>query len=393
LLEVTMARRRVVGTLAVLAGVTLSAGLSGRPARAAVAAPTDLPTSQFRLAAHYGMYRSLIAALHTRLGLARRTVAQVMNDANHNRAAITDPATRALPGFEGGFSFDRGDNGACRSFPQGITTTRDSSGASPGTYDGRQLIAVSWYTKNACGGGTGTADSWVSLVNWDSHFPSRYRKILLVRPGGTPRRPTLHDLPIHAGGAVWYGNYLYVAHAGLDVFDMRRIYRVPRGSRMHGFAYVLPEVARIGDVSTAKPKIAWSTISMDRQDRSLVVAEFTCRRACHGLAQVRSARAARFPFASGRTTFAARTRADEALALPWYDVNGVASFHRRWWFYTLGTLQYWARTGGVTTHQWVRHAESISYWGDRTGPDLLWTTTEAPGARNVFAVEQRDYRR
>jgi hypothetical protein len=387
-----MARTRVIGTLAALVGIALSTGLSERPVRAAGAEPTDLPTSRFELSAHYGIHASLIAALPSRLGLVRRSVAQVMDDANRTRTAISDPATRALPGFAGGFRFDDGDNTTCRSFPQGITTTRDSAGPSPGTYDGRQLIATSWYTRSSCGGSTATIDSWVSLAEWDSPFPNRYRKILLVTPGGTRSHPSLHDLPIHAGGVVWYGNYLYVAHAGLDVFDMRRIYQVPKGSRMHGFRYVLPEVARVADVSTARPGMLWSTISLDRPDRSLVAAEFTCRAACHSLGPVRSARAVRFPFAPRGARFSTTTRADEALVLPWFDVNGVASFQRKWWFYTLGELRYWTPADGVATHGWVRHAESMSYWVNPTRPDLLWTTTEAPGARDVFAVEQRDYR-
>jgi hypothetical protein len=389
------ARRPLIAALAVLAGIAATAGLSGRPARAAAAVPTAIPSSQFEISARYGIYDSLIAALPARLGLVRRTVSEVMDDANHGRAPITDPATRALPGFVDGFRFDNGDNTTCRSFPQGVTTTRDSSGAIPGTYDGRRLVVVSWYTKNACGGGTGTADSWVSLVDWDSHFPNRYRKVLLVRPAGTPTHPTLRDLPIHAGGVVWYGNYLYVADAGLQVFDMRRIYRLPhpRPSQLHGYKYVLPAVGRIADVSTAKPRITWSTISLDRRDRSLVVAEFTCPTKCTSSTHVRPARAARFPFVRGRTTFAARTKASQALALPWFYVNGVASHHRRWWFNTLGQLKYWTPSGGVTTHAWLRHSESISYAEDRTRPDLLWSATESPGRRNVFAVEQQDYLR
>jgi hypothetical protein len=388
------AGRPRIATLAVLAALTATtAALSGRAAGAAAAVPTAIPASQFEIAASYGTYDSLIAALPKRAGLVRRSVSEVMDDANHGRSPITDPATRALPGFVDGFRFDRGDNTTCRSFPQGVTTSRDSSGAIPGTYDGRRLVVVSWYSKNACGGGTGTADSWVSLVDWDSHFPNRYRKVLLVKPGGTPSHPKLDDLPIHAGGAVWYGNYLYVADAGMQVFDMRRIYRLPhpRPSQLHGYKYVLPAVGRVTDVSSARTKIAWSTISLDRRDGSLVVAEFTCPTKCHSSSNVRPARAARFPFVRGRTTFAAHTRASQALALPWYYVNGVASHNRRWWFNTHGQLKYWTPSGGVTTHPWLRHSESISYAEDRTRPDLLWSATELPGRRNVFAVEQHVY--
>jgi hypothetical protein len=35
--------------------------------------------------------------------------------------------------------------------------------------------------------------------------------------------------------------------------------------------------------------------------------------------------------------------------------------------------------------------ESISYWEDTTGPDLLWSVQEPVGHRNVFAVRQASY--
>jgi hypothetical protein len=123
----------------------------------------------------------------------------------------------------------------------------------------------------------------------------------------------------------------------------------------------------------------------------MVMTEYTCQ-SC-AFYPNRAPRAVRFPFAAGATTFAASTTATQAVQLPWYNLNGVASHNGRWWFCSSGQKQlyYWTPAAGSTTYPWVSACESISYWEDASGADLLWTLQEGIGNRNVFAVEQAGY--
>jgi hypothetical protein len=364
----------------------------------AASGPTSLPVGQFTLASDYHKYDALNTALVSTLGTA--PVHTVMDNANHDRTGITD--SLGLAGYTGGFKFDSTDNGDCANYPQGITSTRDAVGtANSGNYDGHQLILVSWYTKDGCDGAQ--TRSRITLVDWDATYPNKYRKVLLVEPTGTAATPNFKDIPIHAGGVSWYGDYLYVADTGhgLRVFDMRKILKTDTGGTAdqigrqssgvyyaHNYAYVLPQVGTI----TSGAALAWSSISLDRVSRSIVMVEYTCSSGCSDYPN-RPSRAVRFPFAAGATTFAASTTASQALQLPWYNLNGVASHNNRWWFNSSGAkkLYYWTPAAGPHTYAWVGGGESISYWEDDTNPDLLWSLQETRYHRNVFAVEQASY--
>jgi hypothetical protein len=387
---------------AVALGVTVSAALvAGSPAQAA-AAPTALNAGQFTLSANYTKYNALNTALASKLPAV--TVSDVMDNANHDRQAITDSLN--LPGYSTGFQFDDTDVGDCKNFPQGITTSRDAVGtANSGNYDGHQLILVSWYTKDACDGDS--TRSRITLVDWDATYPNKYRKILLVEPTGTADAPSFKDVVVHAGGVSWYGDYLYVADTGhgMRVFNMAKMLQTSTGGTAdqigrqndttyyaHNYAYVLPQVGTITAATTSGTSLAWSTISLDRADPSIVMTEYTCSSGCTSYPN-RAPRAVRFPFASGLTTFAASTTASEALQLPWYKLNGVASHNSRWWFNSSGDkkLYYWTPAAGPSSYAWVSGGESISYWEDTDDPDLLWSLQEPVGHRNVFAVNQASY--
>jgi hypothetical protein len=393
-------RRRAITVGAAGALVAGLLGVSG-PAVAA-GGPTNLPTGQFTLSADYHQFDPINSGLVSTLGTA--AVHTVMDNANHDRTAL--PSSFSVAGLSGGFRFDSTDNGDCKNYPQGITTSRDAVGtANSGNYDGHQLVLVSWYTKDACDGSQ--TRSRITLVDWDSTYPDKYRKVLLVQPTGTAATPNFKDIPIHAGGVSWYGDYLYVADTGhgMRVFDMRKILKTNTGGTAdqigrqsngvyyaHNYGYVLPQVGTITSHTTSGTNLAWSSISLDRVSKSIVMAEYTCSSGCTSYPN-RAPRAIRFPFASGATTFAASTTASEALKLPWYNLNGVASHNGRWWFNSSGQkkLYYWTPAAGATTHSWVGSGESISYWEDTTKPDLLWTLQEGAGSRNVFAVGQATY--
>jgi hypothetical protein len=387
---------------AYLVAGALVAGLLLVPASAnAAAGPTNLPASQYTLSANYTQFNAVNTALVSTLGTA--AVHTVMDNANHDRTGL--PSSFSVAGLSTGFRFDSGDNSDCTNYPQGITTSRDAVGtANSGNYDGHQLVVVSWYTKDSCDGGQ--ERSRITLVDWDATYPNKYRKVLLVEPTGSATTPNYKDIPIHAGGVSWYGDYLYVADTGrgMRVFDMRKILKTNTGGTAdqigrqssgvyyaHNYAYALPQIGTITASTTSGTSLAWSSISLDRVSKSIVMAEYTCSSGCTSYPN-RAPRAIRFPFASGGT-FAASTTASQALQLPWYNLNGVASHNGRWWFNSSGQKQlyYWASDVGAHTYSWVSSGESISYWEDDTNPDLLWTLQEGAGSRNVFAVEQATY--
>src|ERR1044072_1654396 len=83
---------------------------------------------------------------------------------------------------------------------------------------------------------------------------------LLVQPTGDATNPDFKDIPIHAGGVSWYGDYLYVADTGhgMRVFDMRKILKTNTGGTAdqigrqsngvyyaHNYGYVLPQIGTI----------------------------------------------------------------------------------------------------------------------------------------------------
>ncbi len=395
---------RTVARAVLAAGLVVGGVVVGAPVAGAAAGPTELTASQFTLSADYHQFDALNSALVSTLGTS--PVHTVMENANHDRQAL--PASFSVAGLETGFRFDDGDNSDCQSYPQGITTSRDAVGtANSGNYDGHQLVLVSWYTKDGC---TGKQQrSRITLADWDATYPNKYRKILLVEPTGTAAAPDFKDIPIHAGGVSWYGDYLYVADTGrgMRVFDMRKILNTDTGGTAdqigrqsgsvyyaHNYAYVLPQIGTVTSQTTSPDKLAWSSVSLDRVSKSLVMTEYTCPAAqpCTDYPN-RAPRAVRYPFASGATTFAATTTASQALQLPWYKLNGVASHNGRWWFNSSGQKQlyYWTPTAGPSTFAWVGGGESLSYWEDATNPDLLWSLQETVGGRNVFAVTQATY--
>ncbi len=128
---------------------------------------------------------------------------------------------------------------------------------------------------------------------------------------------------------------------GMRVFNMTDILKTSTGGTSdqigrqssgvyyaHNYAYVLPQIGTITANTTATNPLNWSSISLDRVSGSIVMVEYTCQSGCTSFPN-RAPRAVRFPFTPGTHTFAAKTTATEALQLPWYKLNGVASHNNR----------------------------------------------------------------
>lgn len=393
-------RRTILRGAGLLGTLTAAGGALAAPAQAApaqAATPGDLDPKDFTLTADYDEHTSRVAALLEQAGGA--SVSDVMDHANHDRTPATVLDTQVH-----GFRFASSDENDPDAVPQGITTSRDAVGtAGNGRYDGRQVIAVSFYNNSP-------KSSRINLIDWDANHPDSYRRILLVEPTGTAAEPSFQDIGIHVGGIAWYEDLLYVADStaspnGMRVFDMSKIVTTDTGGSKdqigrvgdsfyaHNYAYVLPQVGTVSsEVADGTTELVWSTISLDRVSRSIVMTEYRCVD-CGGDYPEGPTRAVRFPFEKGGATFAEKTTATEALEVPLHYLNGVASHNGRWWFNDSHhkTLHHWSGSGEMTSYPWVSWGESLSYWEDADGPDLLWCLKEDEGDRPVFAVKQGDY--
>ncbi|MEV1094997.1 hypothetical protein AB0I87_05870 [Streptomyces sp. NPDC049952] len=192
---------------------------------------------------------------------------------------------------------------------------------------------------------------------------------------------------IHAGGMVWYGNYLYVADTanGMRVFDLRKIMdlnpdndadvndptpdglvsdvldkkRVGRQSNVwysYGYRYVMPQVATLkfttakndGSTkgnqcySTGRPKASY--ISLDRTDTDHLVLGEYCN---HNNGGDSTGRVGTYPMtaltAAVEGAAGTTASADLAYGLPagtafngedlWHKIQGVTRYEGTWYFH------------------------------------------------------------
>jgi len=331
---------------------------------------------------------------------------------------------RADTGVVGG---DEG-NGTVEWMPQGVTTVADAQADE--LWGSKQAILVSWYDKRL-------APEKGVRVSFLDPQTGRYQHVLLAYPyvdaGGNPTYEIL-DTPqegdhggIHAGGIAWYGTYLYVADTtrGIRVLDMRYIFdlqsagngdttdqtRIGRhGGTYYGFGYryVMPQVdAWVNDVgadndgdfaceASGAPK--FSSIGVDRSatpDR-LVTSEYCSNSS--GAAD-KDGRVATWSLdgATGRPLPGGdgKWHATSAHRLPEPNIQGPVVSDGVWYLsrsrgedangYLIEAAASGSPTGTLSTTRtrWAGvGVEDLSYW---PGQDAIWTTTEHPGKRAVYA--------
>lgn len=163
----------------------------------------------------------------------RVSVADVFNDGNHKFTSAAD----GMRAWEETDDFD--DQNTGKWMPQGITSTADALGE--GTYEGIDGIVTSWYRTDD----KAVRVTFVNKSDWS------YRHVLLVYPDA---EDDFKDVPVHAGGLMWYGNTLWVVDTrnGIRVFDMDNIWQVEGGDgtgknadgtySAAGYKYVLPQI-------------------------------------------------------------------------------------------------------------------------------------------------------
>lgn len=196
----------------------------------------------------------------------------VQTDLNRVAPAIvsTTRTPQVPPGtWKYGFEWDSGDQAVQYWVPQGMTH------GSVVTTTTTSIALVSWFYKTQAqlpqqdpnppsppynngdsdGGGKGARISIVNLSQTISNMNAGYRHVLLVEPTGTGKYKPVAN---HAGGLVWYGNYLYLADTayGIRVFDLANIRQVQTDNVCsteigkigtawcaYGYKYVIPQIS------------------------------------------------------------------------------------------------------------------------------------------------------
>jgi hypothetical protein len=334
-------------------------------------------------------------ALATLLG-APTGVEPVLGDLNRQgRRAV--PWGRAVTEA---FTWDREDRLTPRWYPQGITTSADANDSE--RVAGRRIVVVAWYFKDARGHNQGSRLSFVDLATL------RYRHVLLVSPRLRKGRMTLAPLKVHAGGVVWRGPYLHVAATtrGFITCRLDDLMRIPdeSGGRdlrrlgiegdevaSYGYRYVLPaRFAYQAYTDEGHERMRYSFLSLDRgsEPPSIVAGEYA---------------------RGDRVTRLAHYQLDPATSLLVSGQDGISrpvALHpggvsamqgavvaRGRYHVTVshgpfvpGTV-YVGTPGALRPHPWATPMgpEDIAYW---PSTDLLWSVSEHPGRRWVFAMRR-----
>ncbi len=325
----------------------------------------------------------------------------VLGDLNR----IGSPARAPGRAVHRALTWDRADRHTTQWWPQGISTSADASDTEE--IDGRRVLAVSWYAKPVEGdsepGGQGSRITFVDLAT------ARYRHVLLVVPElDAAGALTLTPLRVHAGGIVWWGPYLHIAATARGFMTCRLddLLRIPdemaggddtrlgiEGGAVssYGYRYVLPvRFTHRAHAVEGQERLRYSFLSLDRaaSPPELVVGEYARGQ--------QTRRMARFPLDPDtqllRSDDAGRTEPlaldDAAVA----HIQGAAVAGGEFYLTTShgpttrGSV-YVGRPGRFRRHRWATPMgpEDITYW---PSTDLLWSISEHPGRRWVYAMKR-----
>lgn len=427
-----MRNRKVMSALGVSAALVTSLVGGGLPAAAAAASPPSL--SDFELVATNATLPAIVSGLDEEL--PKLGVQNILAQANRDDAPkgtdCTSPAldTNTRP-VVGKFCFTAGDVATEEWMPQGVTTVADAQDDQQ--WGDKQAILVSWYDKQTAP----VKGVRVSFLDTDT---GNYQHVLLAYPytngQGDPSyeavtTPQAGDGgSVHAGGIVWYGNYLYVVDTrrGIRMFDMRYIFDIRSAANgdvedagrigrhgdtyySHGYRYVMPQVRGWSNPdglatfpSEHRCRVAgpqkFSYVALDRSEEpdALVTGEYCADQNDPDL----NGRVASWPLdgATGlpREDGDGAWRATGAHRLPKPRVQGAVSTADRWYLHSTGGgttgpghLQAAVSGGGATgvlttdsaEHDVAVGVEDLSYW---PGRDQLWTVTEHDGQRIIYAT-------
>jgi hypothetical protein len=341
--------------------------------------------------------RAIVDALPA--SVRRVSLATVAGDLNRaaTRVAAADVPGNA-PGVRVAFGWQSGDRDVAYWIPQGLTGSFD--GHADGLVNGRKLLLASWYYDLAAEPDA-TVDKGVRIAIVDVTDPTavRYRFALLVDPVVRDGRSDFAPVTVHSGGLAWYGDLLYVPDTarGLRVFDLSRIVEVATGADRlgydpstgtylaHGYKYVIPQVDTYAAELTCAPRFSFVAVDRTSAPPSLVSGEYD--------ATSIGGRLYRWPLdpVTGRLALTDRGRvlAGGAWFLGQTHVQGAAARGALTWLSSSapagggGALYRTAIATPSTTLGWIDAPEDLAFDG---GGDLLWSLSEAVGARYVVGV-------
>jgi hypothetical protein len=286
-----------------------------------------------------------------------------------------------------GFRWNDADVATDRWWPQGITTSADSTGADD--VEGRRLLLVSWYSRNSHGANLG---SRVTVVDLDT---LEYRHVLLVVPTHGHHGPGIEPLRVHAGGLVWCGPYLHVAGTRRGLFSclVDDVVRLRSTDDALGYRYVLPvRFAYHAAAGDGIERMRYSFLSLDRgtDPPHLVAGEY-------GRGEM-TRRLVRYPLDAETLHLTAH---QDGSARPIdLDERGIghmqgAALVGGTWYVTVSRGRYRLGRVYVGTPGQFRSVpralpvgpEDITYW---PSTDRFWSLSEYPGRRFVFALDRAE---
>ena len=343
-------------------------------------------------AAHAEEIEALAASLSA-TGGGRIRLSELLADLNRSASVARVPA----PAAHWGFQWDEEDVRSQRWWPQGITTSADHDESE--VYDGRRVVMTSWYSKEFHGLHMGTRVTVVDLERL------RYRHVLLVEAftrgdGSVDVRP----VEVHAGGIVWHGRHLHVAATARGILtfrvdDLMRVGdlgdqdRLARTTGSFGYSYLLP--VRFSYTGLADPghePMRYSFLSLARANAQahLLAGEYGRARRTTRL----------LDFSIDPATSLLRLSADGAAHPLSVDqgvegMQGATKVDQRWYLNS-SAGRYWRGSVHVGCPGSFRRCarmlpvgvEDIAYWPSQ---DELWSLSEYPGRRHVFAMKRSSF--
>ncbi len=336
-------------------------------------------------------------------GIGQRvTLTDVLGSLNRSgQSGLSSANNTRLAGLNAtGFRWNSGDINVDYWYPQGITGSSDAT--ANGLVNGRKLIMVAWYHKTD---ERPTRGARVSLADITDPNNITYRHLLLVDPISTPSGPNFKAAEydggnaLHAGGIVWYGDYLYVADTsrGLRIYDLSRIFKpnkVDAATRIgisagrsdaHTYAFAVPRIARFRLTKDSCPT-RFSFVGLDRTTTppTLTTGEY--------FADHHNGRVVTWPLDSTTHLLETRrgtTRAAAASVIGQTRVQGALTVGQDYYFSassqngSYGRL-YTNRPGqNSRSVTWIAGTEDL-YHDRQTG--RIWSPAEHPGARDVVSI-------
>ncbi len=327
------------------------------------------------------------------------TVIGSMNRTAQTGLSLTNK-TRLVGMGASGFRWNSGDVDVDYWMPQGITGSSDAIAS--GVVNGRKLIMVAWYHKTTARPTRGVRISLADITDLNN---VKYRHLILVDPIETGGKANFKAAEydggdaLHAGGIVWYGDYLYVADTaqGLRIYDLSRMFKLTHTdaatkigigagrSDAHGYVYAIPRIARYRHTS-ASCKSRFSFVGLDRTTTPPVLTTGDY------ISDSTAGKVISWPLDPKTHLLETRqgtTRASEAAVIGQTRTQGALRVGANYYFSNSsqdgsnGRL-YKNRPGQTSVSvKWVNGTEDVYY--DRQ-TKRLWTPTEHPGRRDVVSI-------